>query len=233
MCIRDRVYSTCTFSPEENEGVVSRFLECCKDFEIEKISADKRFSRGRPDWAVLPAKGIEDTFRLWPHRLRGEGHYIAVLRKNGEGFGAIIREEGKRGDLPPEYKCFAAETLRSFELTRPVLFGEQLYSVPEGTPELSGLRILRPGLHAGTLRPGRFHPSHALALALRTEQAVNHVRLSGNSPEAEAYRRGEVLPGSGPKGWYLIEIDGYSIGWGKLSGGILKNHYPKGLRRMD
>ena len=111
--------------------------------------------------------------------------------------------------------------------------GEQLYSVPEGTPELSGLRILRPGLHAGTLRPGRFHPSHALALALRTEQAVNHVRLSGNSPEAEAYRRGEVLPGSGPKGWYLIEIDGYSIGWGKLSGGILKNHYPKGLRRMD
>ncbi len=106
-------------------------------------------------------------------------------------------------------------------------FGEQLYRIPEGMPSVNGLRVLRPGLHLGTIKKNRFEPSHALALTLSPEK----VRFSAELPAA-GYLGGETFPMEGEKGWYLITVDGYSIGWGRLAGGIMKNHYPKGLRKQ-
>ncbi len=103
-------------------------------------------------------------------------------------------------------------------------------------PSLKGLKVLRPGLHLGTMKKNRFEPSHALALALKPDEVCLSAELvSGEENKdygpAFAWLNGETFPLTGEKGWYLITVDGYSIGWGKLAGGIMKNHYPKGLRK--
>ncbi len=227
------VYSTCTFAPAEDEGTVGRFLESHKDFQIEKVSAYEGFAPGRPDW-VSGQTQIENTYRLWPHRLDGEGHYVAVLKKEGsepereahffhEGTGS------KKKVLPRAYQEFAEKNLTCTLKGTPVLFGEQLYLLPCPV-DLDGLRVLRAGLHLGSVRKDRFEPSHGLALALQAEDAVRCCPLSSKEAPVWAYLRGESLSFEGEKGWCLVLVDGYSLGWGKVSNGMLKNHYPKGLR---
>ena len=112
-----------------------------------------------------------------------------------------------------------------------LLFGDQLYLAPKDMPALKGLKVLRPGLHLGTMKKGRFEPAHALALSLSPKDAVHCCNLSGDSQEARQWINGMTLSKDGEKGWQLVCVDGYSLGWGKLAGGILKNHYPKGLRK--
>ena len=111
------------------------------------------------------------------------------------------------------------------------MFGEELYLVPKQMVDMKGLKVLRPGLHLGTLKKNRFEPSHALALALRPDQVKHVCNLESDDPQVKAYLNGQTLNMDGEKGWYLITVDGYSTGWGKLAGGIMKNHYPKGLRK--
>lgn len=108
-------------------------------------------------------------------------------------------------------------------------FGDNLYRMPERMPGVKGLKVLRPGLHLGTLKKNRFEPAHALALALRPEDVKHVWKLSVE--EAAAYLKGQTFSAEGEKGWYLICVDDISLGWGKLAGGIMKNHYPKGLRK--
>ena len=96
---------------------------------------------------------------------------------------------------------------------------------------MDGLRVLRPGLHLGTLKKNRFEPSHALALALRADQVRRAVSFPADSPEISGYLGGQTLPApAGEKGWTLVCADGFSLGWAKAASGTLKNHYPKGLR---
>ena len=108
-------------------------------------------------------------------------------------------------------------------------FGEQLYLMPEDMPSINRLKVLRAGLHLGTLKKNRFEPSHALALALKKEDVKRSMEL-GTEETARAYLGGMTLNHDGEKGWYLMTYQGYSIGWGKLAGQVMKNHYPKGLR---
>ena len=103
--------------------------------------------------------------------------------------------------------------------------------MPDQMPDIAGLKVLRPGLHLGTRKKNRFEPAHALALALSKEDVRYSFDLSSESNEIRAYLNGQTLNHNGEKGWYMITVDGYSIGWGKLAGGIIKNHYPKGLRK--
>ena len=107
-------------------------------------------------------------------------------------------------------------------------FGQTLYLLPPGTPELRGTRVLRAGLELGQLKKGRFEPAHALALWLPA--AENAVDYPADSPEIARFLRGETLP-TEQRGWILVRVDGYGLGWGKGAAGVLKNHYPKGLRR--
>ncbi|MBL4951648.1 RsmF rRNA methyltransferase first C-terminal domain-containing protein [Neobacillus sp. OS1-32] len=226
------VYSTCTFAPEENEGVISQFLQQEHHFEIEAVQGYQGFSGGRKEWVEDPAVGIEKTFRLWPHQLQGEGHYVAVLRRtDGE-------EPGKRKYVKPmsdpkllkSYLRFAEEHLSEVPMGEFLLFGDQLYLVPKEMLALEKLKVVRPGWHLGTIKKNRFEPSHALALALTSEQVQYRWSLSKDSLDVLAYLKGESLSANGPKGWYLVDVDGYSLGWGKVSDQVLKNHYPKGLR---
>ena len=220
------VYSTCTFSPVENEGVISSFLWKNPDFSVEAADA-AYFSPGRPDWVEHPAPGLAHTFRLWPHKLRGEGHYAAVLKKAGDGPGAEISPEPAAKE-PAELTAFRGQTGAQTPEGKLLRFGEVYYLVPQMLPELRGLRVLRAGLELGQARKGRFEPAHAWALWLQTLE--NRVCFAESDAQLARYLAGEVLP-SGLRGWTLVQVDGLSLGWAKGDGTQLKNHYPKALRR--
>lgn len=254
------VYSTCTFAPEEDEGAVSRFLNTHPEFSLVKTERPDGFMPGVPGWTVNPVSGLENTMRLMPHKIKGEGHFFAVLQKTGttgmEAPDGILRCNGKNGvqtGIPKReyalWEAFRGEYLREFSPEGVYLrFGEQLYLGPKDMPAIQGLKVLRPGLHLGTLKKDRFEPSHALALALRPEAVKQTVELSAADVYVRQYLGGMTLTAGeggactvceggskkavcGAKGWCLVCVDGYSLGWGKLAGGILKNHYPKGLRK--
>lgn len=220
------VYSTCTFAPEENEGVISSFLRAHPDFSTAAVET-RWFSPGRPDWTPDPPPGLERTFRLWPHRLAGEGHFAAVLQRAGDEPRGEWTTEGAVPE-PAELRDFRAALDFSPPEGLLIPFGRTLWQVPFGLPSLRGLKVLRPGLELGEVRKGRFEPSHALALWLRDCPAA--VDFPAGGPEIAAYLSGAPIPG-GAAGWNLITVDGLSLGWCKGSGGVLKNHYPKGLRR--
>lgn len=250
------VYSTCTFSPEENEGTISRFLHRHPEFHVVPVKRYEGMTAGRPEWIPEGTDGtavsgegrknsdseqiqkeIRDTIRLFPHRIRGEGHFVAVLEKEGvvsenyRGYcsGGIQKTiTGKEGK---EFERELSEILFIKLPQRMIRFGEQLYLVPEDMPSIQGLHVLRPGLHLGTIKKNRLEPAHALALAMKKKQVKHSFDLKSEGPEIRAYLSGQTFPAEGEKGWYLITVDGYSIGWGKLAGAVMKNHYPKGLRK--
>ncbi len=155
-----------------------------------------------------------------PHKLRGEGHFAAVLVKNDGTEGAQRLQ--KTQALPSQITDFLP--LDGACIT----FGETHFLVPQELPSLDGLRVLRAGLELGELHKGRFLPSHALALWLKDFPLRES--FPSDSREIAAYLRGETLHGT-QKGWVLLCVDGYSLGWARGADGILKNHYPKGLRR--
>ncbi len=208
------VYSTCTFAPAENEEAVAAFLTAHPDFALEDVSAP---------WFTQVGVG---QFRLWPHKLLGEGHFAAVLRRKGEEETAGAPCDGQK--LPKEWEEFARGLGLSLPEGKAILFGSNLFWVPIDLPDLRGLKVLRPGLELGEVKKGRFEPAHALALWLK--DCPNRVSYPADSSQIKAYMHGEVLP-CDVKGWCLVQVDGYSIGWGKGDGKTLKNHYPKGLRR--
>lgn len=244
------VYSTCTFAPAENEGSVSRFLDRHPEFYIEEVALAEGMSPGVPAWGAWRAE-LSATIRLWPHHLHGEGHYLAVLRKsgglgsnpgyaaNGEENGILARDLKTPGKGCVEYLEFAQTAFKeagmerfAYDGAKYIKFGDQLYLVPQGMPAVKDLKVLRPGLHLGTVKKGRFEPSHALALAAKADEVLHTVDLPADSREIRGYLNGETFPAEGEKGWYLVTVDGYSTGWGKLAGGVMKNHYPKGLRKQ-
>ncbi len=208
------VYSTCTFAPAENEETIAAFLERNPDFELEDVDAP---------WFTKVGTG---QFRLWPHKLLGEGHFAAVLRKKGEEPAIGTPFPGEK--LPKEWLDFAKELNISLPAGKAILFGSNLYWASAELPDLKGLKVLRPGLELGEVKKGRFEPAHALALWLTDCKTT--LSLPSDCDEIRQYLHGEVLPYD-LRGWCLVQVDSYSIGWGKGDGKLLKNHYPKGLRR--
>lgn len=208
------VYSTCTFAPEENEQAIAAFLSRNPQFRLEQVEAP---------WFTPAGEG---QFRLWPHKLLGEGHFVAVLRKEAAEADAVDLLAGEK--LPKEWLQFAKELGILLPEGKAISFGATLYWAPKEMPSLKGLKVLRPGLELGEVKKNRFEPAHALALWLK--DCGNRVSFSYDNPQIRAYLHGDVLPGE-TKGWCLVLADGYSIGWGKGDGQQIKNHYPKGLRR--
>lgn len=271
------VYSTCTFAPEENEESIQRFLDRHPDFFIEDVGVPEgfeQFGSGRPQWAENGCPELSRTFRIWPHKTEGEGHYLAVLRREGvpgcqeeektsgkkEKRDKRDRKEKRKPGLNPDelakiWKSAAGEFLvRSVcsdtpDDRDPILagdtiqqFGEELYMVPTEMVDMRGLKVLRAGLDLGSWKKNRLEPSHGLALYLKKEMAKQWVSLPGDGELIQRYLRGETIDMEDleaehcgicleKNGWVLMLVDGCSIGWAKLVGSTLKNHYPKGLRR--
>ncbi len=208
------VYSTCTFAPEEDEMTVATFLETHPEFEAEVVETP---------WFV---PGENGSHRMWPHKLLGEGHFAAVLRKKGGEECEFSSIQGTKA--PKEWLSFAGDLGIRLPEGKYMMFGQSLYWVPEGMPDINRLKVERPGLELGVVKKGRFEPAHALALWLK--DCASAQNYEPESAEMVKYIHGEVVP-SPKKGWTLVTAGGYSIGWGKGDGNVLKNHYPKGLRR--
>lgn len=234
-------YATCTFSPEENEGVIADFLARHPAYALISPPAYEGFSPGRPDWSTevaLPAErrqSLHNAVRLWPHRVAGEGHFIALLR----------RETGNHEEARPHFKAlpplpvqaqqqwqhFAAQCLRvTWPQERLYLANGRLYLLPENALDTGSLKLVRYGLLLGEVRRGYFRPAHTLALSLTPAEIKETVNWTAADPQVAAYLSGHDLNRKGPKGWVVVTVDGYPLGWGKRVGGKLKNHYPRGLR---
>lgn len=240
------VYSTCTFAPAEDEENIAWLLSEYPEFHTAEVPEEIRNAVSVGEYGI----------RIWPHKQRGEGHFAAILKKKGERAEANIRvsktdKRGKNIALSREqreaFEVFAKETLtetgkaRFTEVTTyspndervAALYGDNLYLMPFYFPG-KGVKIERAGLHIGTFAKNRFEPSLALSRVLKKEDVKNVLDLTAEEKDkAFAYIRGEQLSGISAdlKGWTLVMYDGYALGFGKASGGTLKNHYPKGLRK--
>lgn len=228
------VYSTCTFSKEENEDVIEYFLEKHSDFTLEEME------------------------RFWPHKVDGEGHFVAKLVRRGSvdtGFKSDRQTKKIKNNKNRKNETKSALTKENMKLlsefldetisddmaaliknSRLVMFGEQLYRLPDMEVDIKGLKVQRAGLHIGEFKKQRFEPSHSLALALKLSEAKNVVKLTCDNPQTIGFFNGQSVMLSDEqaaeckKGWALVCVDGYPAGWGKVNGTQVKNHYPKGLR---
>lgn len=246
------VYSTCTFSKEENENVIEYFLERHPDFTLEEME------------------------RFWPHKVDGEGHFVAKLVRGGSvnelgadydvcedscnkvedtGLKADRKTKKNKNSKNRKNETKPALTKENMKLltefldetisedmaawiknSRLIMFGEQLYRLPDMEVDIKGLKVQRAGLHIGEFKKQRFEPSHSLALALKLSEAKNVVKLTWDDPQTTGFFNGQSVMLSDEqtaeckKGWALVCVDGYTAGWGKVNGTQVKNHYPKGLR---
>ena len=219
------VYSTCTFNDTENEGVLERFLQAHPEFALVPFALP-----GLP-------RAEAGYLHLYPHEMRGEGHFVSLLQKRADAPAAPepAKKKGKAAPRPAK----AQETIAlppvlaegvSFERLHSA--GGCLWSLPEGLDiaRLDGLRVLRTGLLLAHAEGRRAEPDHALAMALRPQEALRTAALTRE--QALRYQAGEALDlGELPEGYTLMCCEGVSLGWGKQAGGLMKNHYPKGLRR--
>lgn len=226
------VYSTCTFAPEENEGALSRLLARRSELSIQCVERFPWFSPGRPDWVKDGNPQAAYAFRLWPHHVRGEGHFCALLRANsdGERARASAAQALPSHSVPVQWKNFKDSFLTGQMQGRLARHGDHLWLLPEEMPDLSGMRTLRTGVQLGVIKKDRFEPAHAFALACPANSVRQTVNFASDSPQALRYLKGEALAVQGGAGWSLVTVDGFALGWGKISGGQIKNHYPKGIR---
>jgi NOL1/NOP2/fmu family ribosome biogenesis protein len=229
-------YATCTFAPAEDEGTLARFLAGQPEFELVASPQFPGFAPGQPGWLTgnTPLPSLERAVRLWPHKAPGEGHFIALLRR-GENDTPDQLPLFQPAHLPKEaqrdFDAFAGAALNwQPDRDRLALLGSYGYLLPEGLPELQGLRVVRWGWWLGSFKKNRFEPSHALAAGLRSTEARQILPLFASQPETLAYLHGEVLAAPGLDGWVLVTVDGFPLGWGKRVQGRLKSHSPKWLR---
>lgn len=216
------VYSTCTWAPEENEEIVAWLLD---EFPLELVDLPKLNG-------MTPGIDYPETARMYPHRFKGEGQFVAKFRFVGEHKLPKLRpaRSNLAADQRSLWQIFQKEHLK-VELKGDLqTFGDQLYLLPLGLPDLSKIKIARNGLHLGTFKKKRFEPSFALGLALQPSEVKNKLELS--QQDFEVYVGGETLQikESLPNGWYQLLIHGNGLGFAKLANQTLKNYFPKGLR---
>jgi len=216
------IYSTCTYSYEENEAMVHYAVD---ELGFELLPLSK--SHG-----LCPGVDLDEVVRCYPHHYRGEGHFIALLRKPGNSPRKVVRPmkpQVSQADLKV-LKAFYQETLNKKVPAYIIENNGHLYAIKKNFPELKGIRVLRNGLYLGEVRKNRFIPSYSLALTLTKEDVKRSYDYSCDSEEIKKYIHGETLEGTGNKGFGVIFVDGYPLSFYKESNQV-KNLFPKGLRR--
>lgn len=218
------VYSTCTFSPMENEEVIQSLLDHHNDIHLVELPMVDGFQEGI---------GLTECRRLYPHKIHGEGHFVALLKKDGRLTSKEIKS--KKSTIPNED---AQEFFRHVSMKckdgNYVLKKEKLIDEPNHSFHLNKLRILRSGLLLGECKKNRFEPSQALAMALKMNEFDQVIDLNIEDERVIKYLKCETIDVSDKntsyKGWVLVGVNGYPLGWGKISKGTIKNKYTKGWR---
>lgn len=227
-------YSTCTFAPEENEQMIYEFLTQNREFELVDFDKSSGFENGRRSWLkedMTEDVHIERAGRLMPYKIKGEGHFLAILKKQGSPKNIDIKK------IKPTDKKMLSEVEEFFlnYLNIPIydnieIYKSSIFSIPNGI-NLDGLRVVRSGFYLGELKTKRFEPSQAFAMGLKKENAKYTISFSIDDENLTRYLKGEsFLVDSENEGWHLVCIDKYPIGWGKVQKGRLKNKYLAGWR---
>mgnify|MGYP005758131893 FL=1 len=228
------LYSTCTFSKLENEGSIDGFLKEHPEFSLEEIPWSEGFCPGMPG-LVESRFPLERCVRLFPHKIDGEGHFLALLKKAGERTPNPPETKGKPAKLPAELETFLKDVSMPMDLSRIVVKDTKVFLMPEGVGRCPGLRFLRSGLYLGELLKKRFEPSQAFAMALKKDEYASAIDLPASDERVIRYLKGETVEiedgeSTRPEGWQLFCVDGYPLGWGKLIRGTLRNKYFSGWR---
>lgn len=236
------LYSTCTFSVEENEKNIAWLLERRPELSLAEPEWDAHFSPGA-------AEGFASCIRLFPHRAKGEGHFAALLKKNADApqemSGLCKKNSGKVCSAKRQDRL--CEDPRLAEFLSGIAVGlngdlfaqnERMYLIPENTQVRPSLRYLRTGLYLGDLKKGRFEPSQALALCLRDRDYIQSVSFEAEDGRVRRYLKGETLDLAGTDaehfaGWVLVCVDGLGLGWGRAVNGTLRNKYHAGWRMQS
>ena len=241
------LYSTCTFAPCEDEEVVAYLLSERPDMELIEMPGYEGFSAGRPKFAgaaaAFDSEELRKCVRIFPHKMDGEGHFLALFRKKGDSLPPVFRSSGKGPDkntrkwLDEFFAEIGLKTLggQEFDWNRVEVRKDKVYYQLPFPLDLRGISFLRNGLYLGDLKKNRFEPSQPLALALHKGDIEATISLSVSDERITRYLKGETLniepdEAAHKKGWHLLCADGYPVGFGKLVNGILKNKYPAGWR---
>lgn len=229
------LYGTCTFAPEENEGIIADFLTQHPDFELLDLPQIPGLYRGRPEW-IGASDDLARTGRFWPHKGPGHGHFYALLRRKGEP-PTDLPQRWEGSEIPGRVLSLYTEAMQDIlkgDVPQAGLMlnkQEQIYITPLDPRMRSGMRILRPGWWVASLRHNKINLDHALAMTLRQEDVHVACGLSLDDVRFSKYMLGGFWPDSGPAGFVLVTIGEFSLGWAKRSGGRLRSRYPVHLRR--
>ena len=222
------LYSTCTFSKMENEDNIRDFLDRHSDFELVKIFDYEGFVR---------AYGMNEAVRLFPHHLKGEGHFVALLHKKGTLSENLKCNGLKTLKLPDEITDFIKELSCDIDTDSIRIINDKVYIMPPMIDNLNGIRTLRTGLLFGELKTKRFEPSQAFAMTLKMDEYSTTVNLSVDDINVIKYLKGETIEINqenirGNAKNILVCVDGFPLGWGRLNGTTIKNKYLSGWRWM-
>ena len=217
------IYSTCTYSLEENEAQV--------DYMVNELKMELLEIKKQPGMA--PGYQNDKVVRMYPHLNKGEGQFIALLKKHDEN------EPTKIKSLKPNINKEQLDLVNKFYLDNllvkvpPLLYNSNnhIYAIQPHFPDLKGIKVLRTGLYLGECKKGRFEPSHSLALSLSKDDVKRTYNFKADDKEVTKYLHGETLEGNNQKGYGLILVDNYPLAFYKESNNQVKNLYPKGLRR--
>ena len=236
------LYSTCTFAPCEDEQIISWLLRERPELSLISMEDYEGFSTGNPEWGDGNPQ-LKKCVRIFPHKMQGEGHFLALLQK--EGTAGPSAGTSKTSRLAADVRKYMEEFFREiglktldgqeFDWNRVEVRADKVYYLPSVSCNFRGLTFIRNGLYLGDLKKNRFEPAQPLALAFRKNEAEAVISLSVDDPRLERYLKGETLTiepeeAAHSKGWHLLCVEGYPLGFGKLVNGTLKNKYPAGWR---
>lgn len=235
------LFSTCTFAPEENEGNVAWFLRRFPSFQLEDLSGCG-FGRPGCDWSAVkgflppeeqadPAVSLQRCRRIFPAD-GGEGHFLALFRREGRSEPIDLSFLQKHDSYAEDFRRLYDDCFLSPMQGEPRTYGRTVRLLPAGIPQgIQGL--LSAGIPAADVCKNRLEPCHGLFMASHSVDCRRVVDLPLTDDRLKRFLRGEELsvPGN-PDGWTAVSAEGIVTGFGKVSGGMLKNRYPKGLRLL-
>ncbi len=237
------IYSTCTFSPEENEQSIQYLLSLDDSLSLVELPLYDGWDKGHPEWGTEGDCNEELTKcrRLWPHKVKGEGHFVAMVEKKAD-LNYIDDKTASynfsKTKLSIETVDFIKNIKHSFDPKRMDVLKDKVYYIPKDLPDVRGLRILRCGLLMGEMKKNRFEPSQALAMFLKKNEFDNSISLKCNDDRVVRYLKGETIElfeqelAGISDGYVLICVDDFPLGWGKNTRGTIKNKYLAGWRMM-
>ena len=225
------LYSTCTFSPEENEQVIEYLLEKNDDLSLVPMKMCEGFDHGHPEWTLTGREDIKQCIRLWPHKIKGEGHFLALLKKEDGPQPTFKYEKIKKVKLTPETEEFFKNCKMDIDWSHVREHQGKLFYLKEDIPEMKKVRVLRKGLYLGEMKKGRFEPSQSFAVALSADEYKPYLFFDINDENTIKYLKCETLDvDTATEGIHLIGTNEFPLGWAKIKKGRLKNKYSSSWR---